>query len=410
VRRVLTSGQAVLANDVQSEPELKAAKSIAAAKSLRIACAPIPLAGRIGVLYVASRGLGSPIGAEDVAFLNAAARQIGLAADALAEREKLARENEHLKRNAPSFRLLGRSEPMQRLREMVARAAQVDATVLVTGESGTGKELVARGVHDASPRASRPFVAVNCGALPAAVVQSELFGHERGAFTGATARRLGLVELAHGGTLFLDEVGDLPAEVQVMLLRLLEEKRFFRVGGQDEVRVDVRFLAATHRDLEAAAHKGTFRTDLLFRLKVVEIRTPALREHLEDLDEMATALLEQIARATGRASKPLAPATLDRMRQHSWPGNVRELRNALERALLLGRSEHVEPEDLGLGVSTGAGAAPGRLVPLETIEREHILRVLEASGWNKTRAAEILGMARITLYDKIRAFDLKPEA
>jgi DNA-binding NtrC family response regulator len=408
VRRVLSTGQAVLANDVQSEPELKAAKSIAAARSLRIACAPIPLSGRVAALYVAARGLSSPRLPEDVAFLHAAARQIGLAADALAERERLARENEHLRRNVPSSRLVGGSEPMRRLREMVARAAEVDATVLVTGESGTGKELVARGVHEAGPRASGPFVALNCGALPPQVVQSELFGHERGAFTGAAARRIGLVELAHGGTLFLDEAGDLPADVQVMLLRLLEEKRFFRVGGQEEVRADVRFVAATHRDLDEACRRGAFRTDLLFRLKVVEIRAPALREHLEDLEELAAFLIDQIVRATGRAARPLSPAALERLRRHSWPGNVRELRNALERALLLGRSPQIEPEDFGLSGGAGAAApASGGLVPLEQVEREHVLRVLEATGWNKTRAAEILGVARITLYEKIRAFGLK---
>jgi len=410
VRRVLSSGQAVLANDVQAEPSLAAAKSVAAARSLRIACAPIPLRGRVGVLYVAARGLQSPVLPDDVAFLNAAARQIGLAADARSERESLARENEQLKRNAPIRRLVGRSEPMERLREMVAKAGQIDAMLLVTGESGTGKELVARGVHDASRRRDGPFVAVNCGALPSHVVQSELFGHEKGAFTGALARRIGLVELADGGTLFLDEVGELQSDVQVMLLRLLEEKRFFRVGGQEEVRVDVRFVAATNRDLDAAVAKGAFRTDLLFRLKVVEIRTPPLRDHLDDLDEIAAFLVDEIARATGRPGRPLAPAALDRLRQQPWPGNVRELRNALERALLLGRGPAIEPEALALGPAPAAPAAGGReLVALEQVERDHVRRVLDATGWNKTRAAEILGVARITLYDKIRVFDLKPQ-
>ena len=411
VRRVLSSGHAVLANDVQAEPELKASKSIAAAKSLRIACAPIPLRGRAGVLYVAARGLGSPVQPEDVAFLNAAARQIGLAAEALSERETLARENERLRRDAPTSRLVGRSEPMRRLRELVAKAALSDATVLVTGESGTGKELVARGVHQESSRAGRPFVALNCGALPASVVQSELFGHEKGAFTGAASRRTGLIELSHGGTLFLDEVGELPPEVQVLLLRVLETKAFFRVGGQEEVHADVRFVAATHRDLDAACRDGKFRTDLLFRLKVVEIRAPPLREHLEDLDEISGLLIDQIARATGRPPRPLSPAGLERLRGHPWPGNVRELRNALERALLLGRGPAIEPDDLGLA-SSAAPEAPSeaRLASLEELEREHVLRILEATGWNKTRAAEILGVARITLYDKIRAFGLKPDA
>jgi Nif-specific regulatory protein len=414
VRRVVKSGQAVLANDVLADADLAAAKSIAAARTLRIACAPIPLRGRTGVLYVAASGLAAPVGAEDVAFLNAAARQIGLAADALTERELLVRENELLKRGAPKHRLVGSSEVMRKLREMVERAAAVDATVLITGESGTGKELVARGVHDASPRAAKPFVALNCGVLPGSVVQSELFGHEKGAFTGASARRVGLVELANGGTLFLDEIGELAPEVQVMLLRLLEEKRFFRVGGQEEVRADVRFVAATNRDLEAACRKGTFRSDLLFRLRVVEVRTPALREHLEDLEEIAGFVLDELARSTGRSRRALGESALARLRRHSWPGNVRELRNTLERALLLTRGPQIEADDLGsietVGSSAGAAPATGapRLVKLDLVEREHILHVLAATGWNKTKAAEILGMARITLYEKIRAFDLHP--
>ncbi len=415
VRRVVKTGQAVLANDVLADAGLAAAKSIAAARTLRIACAPIPLRGRAGVLYVAASGLAAPVGAEDVAFLNAAARQIGLAADALTERELLVRENELLKRGAPSHQLVGSSETMRKLREMVERAAAVEATVLITGESGTGKELVARGVHDASPRAGKPFVALNCGVLPGNVVQSELFGHEKGAFTGATARRRGLVELAHGGTLFLDEIGELVPEIQVMLLRLLEEKRFFRVGGQEEVRADVRFVAATNRDLEAACRQGSFRSDLLFRLKVVEIRTPALREHAEDLEEIARFVSDELARSTGRSRRALGESALERLRRHSWPGNVRELRNTLERALLLSRGPQIEADDLGLietagpsvGSSSPAAGAP-RLVKLDEVEREHIRHVLAATGWNKTKAAEILGMARITLYEKIRAFDLQP--
>jgi DNA-binding NtrC family response regulator len=301
---------------------------------------------------------------------------------------------------------------MRRLRELVEKAGATDATVLIVGESGTGKELVARGVHDGSARAKKPFVALNCGALPGSVVQSELFGHEKGAFTGANARRIGLVELANGGTLFLDEIGELPLDVQVMLLRLLEEKRFFRVGGQEEVRADVRFVAATNRDLERGVQKGTFRQDLFFRLRVVEIKTPALRDHLEDLDEIATAVVDELARATGRTSRALSQGASELLRQHAWPGNVRELRNALERGLLLSHGPRIEAADLGLvpHATGGATTAAPRLVPLDQVEREHILHVLQATGWHKTKAAEILGMARITLYEKIRAFDLQPES
>jgi Nif-specific regulatory protein len=416
VRRVLSSGQAVLANDVQAEPELKGAKSLAAARSVRIACAPLRWRGKAGAIYLSARGLDAPIGADEVSFLLATARQLGLAADALAEKEHLARENEHLRRFAPARRLVGDSEPMQRLRGLVARAASVDATVLVTGESGTGKELVARGIHDQSARREAPFVAVNCGALPASVVTSELFGHEKGAFTGATERRVGLVERAHGGTLFLDEIGELPAEVQVMLLRLLEERRFFRVGGSEDVEVDVRFIAATHRDLDLLARNGKFRNDLLFRLKVVEVSAPPLRERSDDIDQLAPWLLVELSRAAGRATPELSTEALLRLRRHRWPGNVRELRNALERAMLLAGGPRIEEADLGLPAessSDGAGAAgagPPRLVSLADVERDHVRAVLLATGWNKTRAAEILGVARITLYEKIKAFGLDRDA
>jgi Nif-specific regulatory protein len=411
VRRVLRESQAVLANDIQAEPDFAASKSIAAAGALRIACAPIPLRGQVGALYVASRGLERHIDPEDISFLSAAARQIGLAAQALSERESLARENELLRKTAPSFELIGQSEAMQRLRETVTRAAAAEyATVLIVGESGTGKELVARGIHTASSRSEEAFVAVNCGALPPAVVQSELFGHEKGAFTGAETRRLGLVELACNGTLFLDEIGELPLEVQVMLLRLLEEKRFFRVGGQQEVYADVRFLAATHRDLEMMSQEGRFRADLLYRLKVVEIRTPALRDHPEDLEEMSHYLLADIARSTGRATRPLSGAARATLAQHRWPGNVRELRNVLERALILAQEEEIDVSDLGLQpVKSGPPQTEvPRLISLSDLEKEHILRVLNATGWNKTRAAEVLGVARITLYEKIKNYQLKP--
>ncbi len=412
VRRVLRASEAVLANDIQAEPDLAASESIAAAGALRIACAPIPLRGRSGALYVASKGLRNPIHPEDLSFLNAAARQIGLAADALWERENLARENEQLRKASPSLRLVGESEPMRQLRETILKAAQVDATVLITGESGTGKELVARGIHEGSARANQPFVALNCGALPPSVVLSEIFGHEKGAFTGADQQRMGLVELAHGGTLFLDEIGELPIDVQAMLLRLLEEKRFFRVGGQQEVQADVRFLAATNRDLDALAKSGRFRSDLLYRLKVVEIHTPPLRDHADDLEAIANFLLEDLARTTGRAKPALSPEARAALAAHHWPGNVRELRNALERALLLTAGTEIQPDDLGLTntPATTPAAVEQELVSLSEVEKAHIYRVLEATGWNKTRTAEILGMARITLYEKIRNYELKPSS
>jgi Nif-specific regulatory protein len=283
--------------------------------------------------------------------------------------------------------------------------------VLITGESGTGKELIARGIHHASPRRDWLFVPLNCGAIPATMMESELFGHERGAFTGANQRRTGKLELANGGTLFLDEVAELPLDLQVKLLRVLEDRTFTRVGGNEEVRSDVRFLAATHRDLAQLVAEGKFREDLFFRLRVLEIRAAPLREHLEDLPELVDTLLERLA-LTMRCVKPsITPQALELLQESSWPGNVRELRNVLERTIILGDGREIRAEHLTLpGRITGApgpGTQGDPLLSLKDLEREHVRRVLKATGWNKTLAAEILGIGRPTIYEKIKAYDLE---
>ncbi len=307
---------------------------------------------------------------------------------------------------APVF--VAESEAMRRVVALVRRAAPERAPVLVTGESGTGKELVARALHDGSPRARGPFVAVNAAALPETLLESELFGHERGAFTGAVARRKGLFELAAAGTLFLDEVGELAAATQAKLLRVLETGDFRRVGGVEALRADVRLLAATNRDLRALVAEGRFREDLLYRLAVVEVALPPLRERPEDLEPLARALLERLARERGGCPAALEPDALERLRRHAFPGNVRELRNALERALILGDGRRIRAADLPLPApAPDAGPASG-LAPLADVERRHIASVLASTGWNKKRAAEVLGIDRKTLYARIEAYGLEP--
>ncbi len=313
--------------------------------------------------------------------------------------------------------LIGRSEAMRTLFTLLRRVAPTDSTVLVVGETGTGKELVARALHALSPRAAGPFVAVNCGALAPELVESELFGHEKGAFTGAVARRAGAFEAASGGTLFLDEVGELPPVLQPKLLRVLEARAVVRVGASFEVPVDVRVVAATHRDLEAEVRLGRFREDLFYRLHVVPLSVPPLRERIEDLPLLAAHLLERLAGAGRRLQ--LGPAALARLAAHDWPGNVRELRNVLERAALLAADPVIEPEHLSFARigrpapgsapapgPAGGGASGGAARRIDEVEREAILAALEATGWNKRAAARELGIAKSTLHEKLRKWGL----
>ncbi|HWP35581.1 MAG TPA: sigma 54-interacting transcriptional regulator [Thermodesulfobacteriota bacterium] len=309
--------------------------------------------------------------------------------------------------------LVGRSLEMRRLFALIRRVAPTESTVLVTGETGTGKELVARALHALSARSAGPFVAVNCGALAAELVESELFGHERGAFTGAVGRRAGAFEAASGGTLFLDEVGELPLTLQPKLLRALESRTVTRLGSSTAVPVDVRVVAATHRDLEAEVRAGRFREDLFFRLHVVPIEVPPLRERLEDLPLLAAHLLERLGAGRGRS---LAPAALARLAAHDWPGNVRELRNVLERAALLADGDLIEADHLrfarvgpaaGSAEGGGATARRGPARRMEEVEREAIVAALEATGWNKRAAARALGIAKSTLHEKLRKWGLR---
>jgi DNA-binding NtrC family response regulator len=318
----------------------------------------------------------------------------------------LAMENRALRRGLRDrYRLenvVGRSEAMLQVYKTAARVASTDATVLIQGESGTGKELVARAIHTASPRASGPFVAVDCGAIAEGVLESELFGHTRGAFTGAQAARRGLFEEAHHGTLFLDEIGDVGPNLQARLLRALQEGTIRRVGANDPITVDVRIVAATNRDMEAAVKQGTFRADLYYRLHVVSIRIPPLRERREDIPLLAEHFAQKHGRPEGSAISPEAREILV---AYDWPGNVRELENAVARALALNPSGVVIPEDLPDAIRLARPEPspvplppPGDRPTLAELERRYASQVLLETGGNKTRAAEVLGIDRKTLY------------
>jgi DNA-binding NtrC family response regulator len=304
--------------------------------------------------------------------------------------------------------LLGRSPPMLRLFRLLDQVACSDATVLIRGETGTGKELVARAIHRRSRRRAGPFVAINCAAMPEALLESELFGHARGAFTGAAQRHVGLLERAEGGTVLLDEVGDMSLTLQSKLLRALQERHVRPVGGAADVPFDAHVLSATHRDLESATADGRFRQDLLFRLDVIGVAVPPLRERGDDVLLLAQHFVERFAAAAGKTVTGLTSAVAERLLAWPWPGNVRELQNCMERAVALTRTGSLVPEDLSDGLRTFRptqfvlpGDDPAQLVPLEEVERRYIARVLEACQGNKTLAARTLRVDRKTLYRKL---------
>jgi DNA-binding NtrC family response regulator len=297
--------------------------------------------------------------------------------------------------------LVGQSHQMVEIYKLIARMAALETTVLIEGETGTGKELVARAIHGASGRAARPFVVVDCAALPETLFESELFGHERGAFTGAFATRRGLLETSAGGTCFLDEIGELTAPLQAKLLRTLQERSVRRVGGNDEIPFDVRVVVATNRDLRKLVADGGFRDDLYYRLNVVTITVPPLRERASDIPLLAQHFLEVFARRTGRVVKRLAPESVALLAGYRWPGNVRELAHVIERATALSSSETLLPDDFPSHLGEERDRAP-RLpaegMTLEDVKRWYVNKVLEESGGNKLRAAELLGIDRRTLY------------
>ncbi len=340
-----------------------------------------------------------------------------LAVERALDERGLRRENARLRREVERHyrfeNIIGKSRAMQEVFGMIRRLAGSSANVLITGESGTGKELVARAIHFNSPRSKRPFVAVNCAAIPDTLLESELFGYKRGAFTDARADHPGMFVEADGGTLFLDEIGDLSPPLQAKLLRVLQEKEIRPLGATRPEKVDVRVLSATNRDLESRMRSGAFREDLFYRLNVINVALPALRERTEDILPLAGHFLAAAAARSGKQIHTFSQAAVKALLAYAWPGNVRELENVIERAVALAELSELTPDDLPPSVlerRTGelVSSALARNLTLDELEREYIMRVLEAEGGNKTRAAARLGLDRKTLYRKLEEYDRTP--
>ncbi len=332
-----------------------------------------------------------------------------LVRNALRQRE-LTEENIQLKEKITEMagvdEIIGQSEEMKRVFEMVHTVSETDSTVLIRGESGTGKELIARAIHSQSKRRYFPIVAVNCGAIPETLLESELFGHEKGAFTGAQYRRKGKIELANGGTLFLDEIGDITQKMQVDLLRVLENKSFTRLGGSEEVTVDFRLICATNKNLEKLVEEEKFREDLYYRINVFTIAIPPLRERKSDILPLAQHFIKKYSRSMGKPEKKFSPEAEELLLKYTWPGNVRELENAIERAMVIGKKSEIAADDLPLHLNHRLGGDNER-ISLADMEKNHIQKILKDTGGNVTRAASLLGIDRVTLYNKLKKYGIQ---
>ncbi|MCX7666204.1 MAG: sigma 54-interacting transcriptional regulator [Gemmataceae bacterium] len=419
---VLDRKQAMLAINLQSDPRYAVRDSIRDLRAGSLICAPILLESENnkekqirGLLHLYATADRPPLTRNDLDFAVAVAKHLGLAWSRILREKTLDATNREL---ANSLRLeselVGNSPALKAIESKIARVAATSATVLIRGESGSGKELVARALHFSSPRRDAPFVTLNCAAITESLLESELFGHEKGAYTGATEKMIGKFEAANGGTIFLDEIGEMPLTTQSKFLRVLEGHPFERLGGNNLIKVNVRVVAATNRPLEEAVREGSFRKDLFYRLQVVEIHVPPLRERLADVPILAEHFLKKFSRETGRKFKGFTPDAIQKMTSYHWPGNVRELRNVIERAVALSANQTLDANDILL-TSLEVNHPPQTVeiykpISLEELEKRHILDTLIHTDWNKSKAAEILGIERSTLDRKIKSYGIKKES
>ncbi|HEX4612204.1 MAG TPA: sigma 54-interacting transcriptional regulator [Urbifossiella sp.] len=411
---VLSTKQAVLAENVALERALKDRDSIAELKVASLICAPVVFEDQVlGLFHLYRANITHPLNPDDLEFTLAVGRQLGTAWHRLRKQGTLSVEVRNLKDQLRiETEMVGGSPALAKIEDQVGRVAATKATVLVRGESGVGKELVARAIHTSSPRKDAPFVCLNCAALTETLLESELFGHEKGSFTGATERMIGKFEAADSGTIFLDEIGEMAPSTQAKFLRVLEGQPFERVGGNTPIKVDVRVVAATNRPLEEAVRAGTFRRDLFFRLQVVQLDVPPLRDRPDDVPPIADHFLKRFVRETGRKIRGFTPTAVEKLKGYRWPGNVRELRNVVERAVALGAGPVIDAADIWLseldvgGPVIGSSPAVYRPETIDEVEKRHIEATLKYTDWNKSQAATILGIERSTLDRKIKGYNL----
>lgn len=422
-RLALTEGEAILALDLSGVAAASEFQTLSDMHAQSVICAPIRDKDSIrGLLHLYSLDSNQALDAEKLEYALAVAEQFAATLPNVSEKDQLTGELERACDENRSLRrlleiesdLVGDSRSMQTLRDTIARVASSDATALVRGESGVGKELVARAIHFNSNRREKPFVCLNCAALTESLLESELFGHERGSFTGATDKKVGKFEQADQGTLFLDEVGEMPLTIQAKFLRVLEGHPFERVGGNTSINVNVRVVAATNRDLEQAVEENDFRKDLFFRLQILELQVPPLREHATDIPLLANYFLDRCCQRIGQPPLKLSEAAVKKLATHEWPGNVRELRNVIERAVVLSDGNEILEQDIRMmsPAEPRAWLAEDPMlryqpVALEEIEREHIARTLRWTNWNKREASRILGINRSTLDRKLERYDIQ---
>ena len=415
VRRALAERAGILCADATLDESFRSARSLAAASVQSLICVPIISLGRpCAAVYLSTTRPDRPLDEEHLQLVSAAARLAGTAIDNVRHAARLEREADRLHAELHlSHAMLGESSAMRGIYEIVQRTARANATVLISGETGTGKELAARAIHLNSARARAPFVPINCAALTESLLESELFGHERGAFTGAVAQKKGKLEVAHGGSVFLDEVGELPLGLQSKLLRILQEREFERVGGTRAIKVDIRVIAATNRDLAADVAAGRFRQDLYFRLNVIRIHMPALRHRHEDIPLLARSFLERYAGKVDRRIDGISADALACLEAYDWPGNVRELENTIERAVVLGTTPQVLPEDLGDAITDaarfrgGAGGAHDFHTAVREAKIAAIVAAFRQANGTYVEAARLLGVHPNYLHRLIRVLDIK---
>ncbi|MBU4002474.1 MAG: sigma 54-interacting transcriptional regulator [Proteobacteria bacterium] len=413
---VAKSGEPLLIPDVVKDPRwFREISDNIGFKTRSIACVPLKVNGKtMGVLQVIDKANGSFLTEEDMLILSEFAELAALAIANARKIEQVKIENTHLKEEIGSkYQIIGKSSALQSAITDALKVANSSATTLILGESGTGKELLARLIHQSSPRKEKPLVVLNCAALPESLLEDELFGHEKGAFTGATHQKIGKFELAHEGTIFLDEIGEMNLGMQAKLLRVLQEGTFYPVGSNAAIFVNVRVLSATNKNLEEQISKGKFREDLYYRLNVVQIHMPPLRNRMEDVPLLAEYFLNYFKDETGMTGLMLSKAALDKITRYSWPGNIRELRNAIERAVVMGDGHSIKPEDLPISArKPNASAFPTGMTLHDAIDwfkKEFISQSLKQTAGNRSRAAENMEIQRTYLSRLISKYDIKDQ-